>query len=722
MRTIFLLRGAPGSGKSTWVKENKLEAYTLCADNIRTMIQSPVLTLDATYQICQKNDRYVWELLLQILEKRMERGELLIIDATHYKRELLNRYVPFIDKYRYRAYVVDFTNISKEECLRRNKLRDAYKIVPEHVIEKMYSVFEASQNVQLKSCFHVVSKEEAVEKINEVNIFDFNEYENIAIFGDIHGSYSPIEEYFKRFPYNENWKYIFLGDYLDRNIENAKVLEFFIEFSKQKNVLCLEGNHEKWLKYYSSKDEEDYAKIRSSEFLNNTIPQIQNIDKPDIREFCRRLGQYALFKFSDYTYLVTHGGLPCLPTLKTSTDDIVYGVGKYEDAETMHKTFAKNYPHSDNIKQIHGHRNIFNSPFTSDMINYNLCSGVEYGADWRVIHLKRGSPKMEYVNIPVTIHSNRPQISHVVYTKTDNEIINQLNSNKDIIKKKLSDEIISYNFSRDIFYSGKWNELNCTARGLFIRNDKIIARSYDKFFNYRENKTTDIQNLNATLKYPVVAYLKENGFLGLVSYDHLTDKVFIASKSTNEGLYADIVREEFYKLENANLIIEWLKEHNNTLIFEVIDPVKDPHIIKYDHSKMILLDIVDNTFDTKYFSYDKLLDFAKQYKVECKFRWNTFHNFGEIMECIHEIDSDNSRQIEGLVFRDANNFQFKLKTPFYKKWKYYRSIKDKYCKGTLKQVFKDKEEIDFINWLKLQNKDELQKMDIITVRNKINLK
>ncbi len=35
MRTLLLLRGAPGCGKSTWVKEQGLETYTLCADTLR---------------------------------------------------------------------------------------------------------------------------------------------------------------------------------------------------------------------------------------------------------------------------------------------------------------------------------------------------------------------------------------------------------------------------------------------------------------------------------------------------------------------------------------------------------------------------------------------------------------------------------------------------------------------------------------------------------------
>lgn len=54
MRTLYLLRGAPGSGKSTWIKDNKLSPYTLCADDIRTMIQSPVMDISGNYKISQK--------------------------------------------------------------------------------------------------------------------------------------------------------------------------------------------------------------------------------------------------------------------------------------------------------------------------------------------------------------------------------------------------------------------------------------------------------------------------------------------------------------------------------------------------------------------------------------------------------------------------------------------------------------------------------------------
>ncbi len=137
MRTIFLLRGTPASGKSTWVEQNKLQQYTLSADNIRLMYQSPVLNNNGDLVITQQNDGKVWQFLFEMLEDRMRRGEFVIVDATHYKSELLNRYKTLISKYRYRAFVVDFTNIPLETLLQRNSQRDAFKRVPEEVIRKM---------------------------------------------------------------------------------------------------------------------------------------------------------------------------------------------------------------------------------------------------------------------------------------------------------------------------------------------------------------------------------------------------------------------------------------------------------------------------------------------------------------------------------------------------------------------------------------------------------
>ena len=43
MRILLVMRGIPGSGKSTWIEEHDLKQYTLSPDNIRLMFSAPEL-------------------------------------------------------------------------------------------------------------------------------------------------------------------------------------------------------------------------------------------------------------------------------------------------------------------------------------------------------------------------------------------------------------------------------------------------------------------------------------------------------------------------------------------------------------------------------------------------------------------------------------------------------------------------------------------------------
>ena len=145
MRYLYLLRGAPGAGKSTWIQENKLEPYTLSADNIRQMVSGLTYNMKGEPIIPQEYDNTVWSILMERLEDRMDRGEFVIVDATHYRAALLQQYKKLINKYRYRAFVIDFTDVPEEVALRRNRSRDTYKIVPQNAIQKMYRVFESDR-------------------------------------------------------------------------------------------------------------------------------------------------------------------------------------------------------------------------------------------------------------------------------------------------------------------------------------------------------------------------------------------------------------------------------------------------------------------------------------------------------------------------------------------------------------------------------------------------
>jgi predicted kinase len=61
--------------------------------------------------------------LLKVLEERMQRGEFIIIDATHTREYDFDKYKRLIEDNRYRAYVLDFSDLELEETLHRNNER-----------------------------------------------------------------------------------------------------------------------------------------------------------------------------------------------------------------------------------------------------------------------------------------------------------------------------------------------------------------------------------------------------------------------------------------------------------------------------------------------------------------------------------------------------------------------------------------------------------------------
>lgn len=515
MRTLFLLRGTPASGKSTWVKENNLSQYTLSADQVRLQIQSPVLNLDGDFIITQKNDGIVWSTLFSLLEKRMERGEFVVVDATHYRTELIQRYKDLIKKYRYRAYIIDFTNVPLDTCLERNRQRDKFKRVPDGVIEKMYAVFEAEKDGVFKEVsnkYKVLPYDKALDILQEDLLYDLNDkFSKVVVFGDVHGCYEPLKQYFDENPIQDDVEYIFTGDYIDRGIQNKEVLNFIYDNLKRPNFMFLEGNHElhlrKWCsenyKEVSLTDEEKKIikkvmgknalkniydnNIRSTEFKNNTIPQIQDMDKGVLRQVCRKFAQFTYFKLGNKKYFVSHGGLPCVPNLFISAEEMIRGVGKYEELDNIYESWQKNT--DKDTFQIHAHRNIFDLPIVNECRCINLCDAPELGKNLRVVEIdKSGNFKPIYIKNEVYNKECKKVEEKVnkIQTKTDNKFLQNLNESKWVQKKALSDGIVSYNFTRDAFYKQHWDEITCKARGLFVDKDseQVVARGYDKFFSW----------------------------------------------------------------------------------------------------------------------------------------------------------------------------------------------------------------------------------------------
>lgn len=379
MKLLTIFRGSPASGKSTFIKENKLEQYTISADSIRLLYKAPQLTTSGDLGISPANDKKVWNLLIDLVEKRMIDGDFIVVDSTNSKTEEFNKYRTLAKQYRYRIVCIDFTDVPIEECKRRNSLREEYKRVPTHVIDKMYERFRTQP---IPSNIDVVKPAEYFDKIL-LKPIDLSSYKRVHHIGDIHGCNTALQEYLNG-ELKDNEMYIFTGDWIDRGVENAEVVKFMISIKDKPNVIFITGNHDGYLWKYS-KDQPTPSK----EFEKYTKQQLDagNINKKELRMVCRKFRQLAYYTYNEKIVIVTHGGISNLKVnpIFISTNQLIKGIGTYGEMEMINNTFKNNT--NENTYQIHGHRNINKAPVQVNDRCFCLEGQVELGGFLRAVTL-----------------------------------------------------------------------------------------------------------------------------------------------------------------------------------------------------------------------------------------------------------------------------------------------------------------------------------------------
>ena len=762
MKQLVLLKGQPASGKSHFIKELGLTNYALSPDVLRGQFSAPTYDTNGKCTVNQNVDTQVWDTLINILELRMSKGEFIIIDATHSTSKLINKYKPLAQKYGYRTFVVNM-DTSLEQSLENNRQRAEYDFVPEEVIENIYYRLE-HENVS--SFAKEISKYELVDNIKWLRK-DFNNYDKVHVIGDVHGCFTALQQTFS-YEYittNTNECFVFVGDYFDRGIENGEMFELLERICDLPNVILLEGNHEKHLRAFAFQSEEKLRNLKQNEynrvekelygrqFREYTLPEFldRGITPKRARRICRKLQQVLHFEFKEQSYLVNHGGI--LPNMinnlnLVSTDQVINGVGGYEfeiDDEWV----------GSNTIQVHGHRNIFRRPLQVEQ-SINLEGRVEKGGCLRAITINEYG--ITTIETPNKVFDNKFLINDD-YTKTIDEDLS-VNDYIELAKKEKKtikivpqyDNVKSINFNTRAFRGGTWNQLTVTARGLFVRDNgkdsEILGRGYNKFFNINERKETKIENMVDTLKFPLVGYRKENGFLGILYYDKEIGDLVFSSKSRTHlakggNEYALRFKEIFenqisskevqYQVvmvkgkvvsrrSNMDIIKSRLKSTNQTLVFEVIDVENDPHIVDYDKSHIVLLDAIKNKLQfEKEKDTNVLKDIASMVGCDYKKKELVFNDWQEFYSWYKENHNNLDIKHEGWVFEDSNNFMFKFKSKWYSDWKYIRGVvinltKEHMPNRVHQHILQSNVDLrEFYYWAKQQPKETLLK-DIITLR------
>lgn len=129
MNILILPVGAPASGKTTALRGVGLAHLAIDMDALRLMWSAP-----DGQSISQASNARVHRTATLMLEQRMERGQTTIVDASHASKGSLAEYKPFLKRFGYTAYGLDFRHVPLETCLARNRLRPVLRRVPEEVL------------------------------------------------------------------------------------------------------------------------------------------------------------------------------------------------------------------------------------------------------------------------------------------------------------------------------------------------------------------------------------------------------------------------------------------------------------------------------------------------------------------------------------------------------------------------------------------------------------
>src|SRR5690348_14079600 len=135
MNTVILTRGLPASGKTTWAKEQVVREpgryKRISKDDLRLMVNNVYSKEHEAFILDARDDLIVLALM---------HGFSVIVDDCNLNpkheariRELVGDQAEIL--------IQDFTHVPLETCLKRNRTRTGYALVPEEYILAMHQKY-----------------------------------------------------------------------------------------------------------------------------------------------------------------------------------------------------------------------------------------------------------------------------------------------------------------------------------------------------------------------------------------------------------------------------------------------------------------------------------------------------------------------------------------------------------------------------------------------------
>lgn len=541
-----------------------------------------------------------------------------------------------------------------------------------------------SESSSVLNGYEAIPSDDAVRLIRDGEVIDAAKYDAINFVGDIHGCATALDEILEKIGVDnghlkDNELYVFCGDYVDRGVENTRVLEMIESFIDSDNVIVLEGNHERSLLEWG-----ESAYIHANRFRDVTSVELErdgfSMDRAKV--LYNKMKKYARFVDGDGREIIAcHGGLSSLPEffLGLNASALVRGDGAYNDTDIVEARWEETTGAPHGIYMIHGHRhNKQLNPHPYKHV-FNVEGAVEHGAEIRCVRFARGCVPIVLSAVNAVFDYLEPE--YPIDEMTDEEIVEYMNDNPYTITKHIGREMTSYMVSRDSFTRNAWKHQPIKARFIYIDNasKEMLARGYDKIFAIGEEPSDGIEAIARRFTYPVNVYLKENGYGGIVSGNADGDLMVIA-KNTNRGAYASSMRRAVMKAlgNRSKRFGRMLYDMNATAVFELVDPFSDRHIVEYHDKRLVLCAIIYNDYEFEQVDYDELMRIAREYKLNVKERVAELETISDAKEWYEKVTVPgytlDGNHVKGFILEDSDGLITKVKTEWYEFWKGIRNI------------------------------------------------
>lgn len=318
---LVILIGTSSSGKSTFAAKHFAPHEIISSDYCRTIVSGSEYTLDANQD--------TFELLHYIVEKRLKRGLLTVVDATNVQSESRKALLRIARRHHV-LNVGIVLNMSERLCNDRNVVRTDRNL-KSHAIRRQQRSLKSSFRRFQKEGFGHIYEFKSPEQLENVEIYRTRLYNNLKhekgafdIIGDVHGCFIELKELLlklgykitkhrdktKNFGYSvknpEGRKVIFVGDLVDRGPASNEVLRLAMSMVKNNQAFAVNGNHDDKLnRKLNGRD------VKIAYGLAETLEQLASEPKEfiqDVKKFLR--GRISHYVFDDGKLVVAHAGLP----------------------------------------------------------------------------------------------------------------------------------------------------------------------------------------------------------------------------------------------------------------------------------------------------------------------------------------------------------------------------------------------------------------------------